>query len=169
MCRIPRPSVFFRDSTSTVLTTITGGHSSAGLQIAALNAFIDLLFGQVVAGYNPMWSVLRLLRSRRAGKQPKRTGIAVALPVRAPSVLRRQEECGCAPVRLSDDPDSGAVVQRVCGEKPETASERELVLLAIMLVKVSPVTDGVSAQQINRRLTGFFERGKRSRCSYDLA
>ena len=53
MFRRPRPSVFFRDSTSTILTTISAIPLPARLQIAALNAPNDLFLRQVLLGYNP--------------------------------------------------------------------------------------------------------------------
>ena len=73
------------------------------------------------------------------------------------SILLGQEDGGVGAVSLCDDPHP-PLTNRVGAEQTPSVLEGELVLLAVVLVEVSPVPTAVVGQVVERILTGLLQQ-----------
>jgi hypothetical protein len=71
-----------------------------------------------------------------------------------PLIFLRQEDCGGRAICLCYDPDANTRAKLVCGQQAEALDERKLILAAVMLVELSPVTSEMPAEESHRRLSG---------------
>jgi hypothetical protein len=63
-------------------------------------------------------------------------------------IFTGQKNGRCRPISLGDNPEAGAVRERVGAQEPKLTGKRELVLFLIVFVKVSPVPTPVTAQEL---------------------
>jgi hypothetical protein len=73
-------------------------------------------------------------------------------------VLGRKQDRSCATVGLGDDPKLLALSGLVVAQQPETLLECQLVFLLVVVGKLAKVAGHVTAQKLNRCLSGDLER-----------
>jgi hypothetical protein len=72
------------------------------------------------------------------------------------SVFLGAEDRRDAAIGLSYDPDFSARAERIGREDPEIIKDREVILLLVLLVEVSPVAVLMAAQELHGILTSTF-------------
>src|SRR5438045_1320615 len=78
-----------------------------------------------------------------------------------------QQNCGVRSIRLGDNPLF--CVGLVAAEKAKAFLQAELIFLAIVFRKFSPIAHDVAREEVHRVLSAFFESGERSRRSDQLS